>query len=172
MRSRFTSHWVLGCALVATIASRASLVVALQVQLPEGPGKAETVKVCSVCHQVERATAVRLTREGWDSVIGDMVQRGAKATDEERSLVLDYLSTHFLGEAARPLNINRATQIDLEIVAGFLRKEAAALMAYLKKNGPCKSLESLKQVKDIDYKKIEERKEYLVCQPLLLPKGK
>jgi competence protein ComEA len=172
MRSRLTSNRVLGSALVTTIAFRASLVVAMQVQLPEGPGKAETVKVCSVCHQVERATAVRLTRDGWDSVIGDMVQRGAKATDEERRLVLDYLSTHFLGEAARPLNLNRATQIDLEIVAGLLRKEAATLVAHLKKTGPCKSLESLKEVKGIDYKKIEERKDYLVCQPLLLPKNK
>ena len=158
--------------VAAAAAISALLAVPAQAQLPEGPGKAETVKVCSLCHQVERATAVRLTREGWQSVIADMVLRGAKGTDEEFRQVLEYLAVHFLGEAARPLNINRATQIDLEIVAGLLRKEAAALLAHLKKTGPCKSLESLKQVQGIDYKKIEERKDFLVCQPLLLPKAK
>lgn len=156
-----------------TVALTGALVVlADPAQLPEGPGRAATVKVCSVCHQVERATAVRLTREGWQNVLADMVQRGAKASDDELRQVLDYLSAHFLGEAARPLNINRAVQIDLEMVAGLSRKEAAALLAHLKKSGPCKSLESLKQVQGVDYKKIEERKDFLVCQPLLMPKAK
>ena len=41
-------------------------------QLPDGPGKAELQKVCGVCHQAERSAAVRLTREGWEGVIGDM----------------------------------------------------------------------------------------------------
>ncbi len=131
--------------------------------LPEGPGKAELVKVCGTCHQAERSAAVRLTREGWEAVVSDMIARGAKGTDEEFTAILNYLSTHFLGEAARPLNINRATNVELESVAGLTRKEAAALLKWRGDVGACKSLDDLKKVPGLDFKKIEARKEYLVC---------
>ncbi len=131
--------------------------------LPEGPGKAELQKVCGVCHQAERSAAVRLTREGWEGVIGDMIGRGARGTDAEFAAVLDYLSKHFLGDAPRPLNINRANNIELESVAGLTRKEAAALLKWRQETGLCKSLEELKRVPGLDYKKIEARKDFLVC---------
>jgi competence protein ComEA len=132
-------------------------------QLPEGPGKAELVKVCGTCHQAERSAAVRLTREGWEGVIGDMISRGAKGTDEELAAILDYLSKHFLGDAPRPLNINKANNVELESVAGLTRKEAAALLKWRDSVGVCKSLEELKKVPGLDYKKIEARKDFLVC---------
>ncbi len=141
-------------------------------QLPDGPGKEALTKVCGSCHQPERAAAVRLTREGWEEVIGDMIKRGAKGTDEEFTAVLGYLSTHFLGEAARPLNINSANQVELESVAGLLRREAAAVLKYLDTVGLCKALTDLKKVPGLDYKKIEERKDFLVCFPPLAPPKK
>ena len=64
---------------------------------------------------------MRLTREGWEGVVADMIARGARGTDAEFAAIVDYLSKHFLGEAARPLNINRATNIELESVAGLTR---------------------------------------------------
>ena len=89
-----------------------------QVQLPEGKGRDETVKVCGVCHPAERGAAVRLTRDGWKDVISKMVSLGAKGTDPELEAVLDYLSTHFKGDAARPLNLNSASALDLESGGG------------------------------------------------------
>jgi len=144
--------------LFALSASSASAQV-----LPDGPGKAELQKVCGICHQAERSAAVRLTREGWEGVVADMIARGARGTDEEFAAVIDYLSKHFLGEAARPLNINRATNIELESVAGLTRKEAAALLEWRKQVGVCKSLEDLKKAPGVDYKKIEARKDFLIC---------
>lgn len=132
-------------------------------QLPEGRGKAELLKVCGGCHQPQRSAAVRLTREGWEGVIGDMLQRGAKGTDEELAAILDYLATHFLGDAPRPLNINRANNVDLESVAGLTRKEAAAVLKWLDAVGTCTSLDQLKKVPGLDYKKIEARKDFIVC---------
>ena len=131
--------------------------------LPDGPGKAELQKVCGLCHQAERSAAVRLTREGWEGVVADMIARGARGTDAEFAAIVDYLSKHFLGEAARPLNINRATNIELESVAGLTRKEAAALIEWRQKVGVCKSLEDLKKAPGVDYKKIEARKDFLIC---------
>jgi competence protein ComEA len=77
--------------------------------------------------------------------------------------VHEYLSTQFPAEAQQLLNLNTATAIELESVAGLLRKEAAALIAHREKNGPCKKLEDLRKVAGLDYKKIEARKERLAC---------
>ena len=151
-------------ALLAASAIVAVLAVpAAAQQLPDGPGKAELQKVCGLCHQAERSAAVRLTREGWEGVIGDMIARGARGTDEEFAAILDYLAKNFLGEAARPLNVNKANNIELESVAGLTRKEAAAVLKWRDEVGVCKSLDDLKKVPGLDFKKIEARKDFLVC---------
>ena len=137
-----------------------------QSRLPDAPGKDALIKVCGACHAPDRATAVRLTREGWQGVMADMAALGATGTDPELAAILDYVSTHFLGEGTRPLNINGASQIDLELVAGLLRTQAAAVLKYVDKT-PCQALADLKKVPGLDYKKIEERKDVLVCFPRL-----
>ncbi len=134
-----------------------------QVRLPDAPGKDETVRVCGVCHEPERAAAVRLTREGWQESIAKMVALGAKGSDEELAKVLDYLTEHFKGDALRPLNLNSATAIELESIAGLLRKEAAAWIAHRTKAGPCKSLDDFKKVPGVPFKKIDDRRDRLVC---------
>ena len=130
--------------------------------LPDGPGKDVTVKACAPCHEARRAASVRLTREGWASVIDGMRKRGAPVTDETFPIVLDYLATHFLGEAPQPLNLNTATQIDLEAAGGLLRREAAAVIRYRQQNGRFKSVDDLKKVPGLDFTKIERRRDAVV----------
>jgi competence protein ComEA len=129
---------------------------------PDGPGKDVTVRICGTCHPSARGAAVRLTREGWQDVIAKMVSLGAKGTDEELAAVLDYLSTNFKGDAPKPVNLNTAPAIDLESVAGLLRKEAAALIGYRTKH-QCKTLDDLKKVPGVDFRKIDRRRDRLVC---------
>ena len=140
-----------------------SLPAAGQDPFPEGPGKDVTVRMCGTCHPSARGAAVRLTREGWQDVIAKMVSLGAKGTDDELAAVLDYLSTNFEGEAPKPVNLNTAPAIDLESVAGLLRKEAAALIAYRTKHGPCKTLDDLRKIPGVDFRKINRRRDRLVC---------
>lgn len=135
---------------------------AAQSQLPEGRGKEATVKVCGTCHPADRGASVRLTRAGWQDVIAKMLTLGAKGTDAELQEVLDYLSTHFKGEAMAPLNLNRATSIELEAVVGMLRRESRIWMAARQK-APCATLEDLKKVEGVDFTKIEKRRDRLVC---------
>ena len=142
---------------------------AAHAQLPDGPGKDTMVRVCGTCHEPQRSAAVRLTREGWQDVIAKMVSLGAKASEEEQAQILEYLATNFKGDAAKPLNLNTATAIQLESVAGLLRKEAAAWIAHRSKAGPCKSLDDFKKLPGVPYRKIEERKEYLVCIVIGVP---
>jgi len=131
--------------------------------MPDTPGKDVVVKICGICHPANRTASVRLTRDGWTGVVDDMIKRGAKPTDQEYDTIVDYLATNYLGEAARPLNVNTATAIDLESVAGLLRKEAAAVIEYREKNGPFKALDDMKKVPGLDFKKIDTRRDYLVA---------
>ena len=136
---------------------------AAQDPFPDGPGKDVTVRMCGTCHAAARSAAVRLTRDGWQDVIAKMVSLGAKGSDAELATVLDYLSANFKGHAPKPVNMNTAPAIDLESVAGLLRKEAAALIAYRTKHGPCKALEDLKKIPGVDFLKINRRRDRLVC---------
>jgi competence ComEA-like helix-hairpin-helix protein len=136
---------------------------AAQDPFPDGPGKDVTVRICGTCHAAARSAAVRLTREGWQDVIAKMVALGARGSDADLAAVLDYLSAAFKGQAPKPVNLNTAPAIDLESVAGLLRKEAAALIAYRTKHGPCKALEDLKTVPGVDFRKINRRRDRLVC---------
>jgi competence protein ComEA len=147
-----------GVALLACV-----LPAAAQDPFPDGPGKDVTVRMCGTCHPAERSAAVRLTHKGWEVVMAKMVALGAQGSDAERAVVLEYLSTSFKGEAPKPVNLNTAPAIDLESVAGMLRKEAAALIAYRTKHGPCKALDDLKTVPGVDFRKINRRRDRLVC---------
>jgi competence ComEA-like helix-hairpin-helix protein len=161
MRVTFAATGVillLGGAVGSSDAMRAA-----QDVLPDAPGKEITVKVCAGCHAAETVASVRHTPEGWRDVIAKMVAAGAEGTEQELETVLQYLSAQFPAEAQKTLNLNTATAIELESVAGLLRKEAAALIAHRGKNGPCKKLEDLRKVAGLDYKKIEARKEQLAC---------
>jgi competence protein ComEA len=147
--------------LLAVAAMLAAVPAAAQT-LPAGPGRDTTVKVCGTCHAPERGAAVKLTRDGWREVLAKMTTLGARGTDAEMAEVLEYLSTHFKGEAMAPVNLNRATSIELEAIVGMLRKESAAWMAARRKT-PCATLDDLKKVPGVDFAKIEKRRDRLVC---------
>ena len=130
--------------------------------MPPGEARDVTIRVCAVCHEPQRVGSLRLTREGWEAVVEKMRGLGARATDAELVQITDYLATNYKGEAPKPINLNTAPAIELEGVAGLLRKEAAAWIAYREKK-PCTKLEDLKKVPGVPYKKIEERTDRLVC---------
>jgi competence protein ComEA len=148
---------------VAGGARPATPVVVAQTVLPEGPGRDVTLRICGKCHGAETVASVRHTLDGWREVIARMVAAGAQGSEPELGTVAQYLSTHFAAEVQKPLDLNTAAAVELESVAGLLRKEAAALITHREKNGPCKKLEDLKNVAGLDYKKIDARKARLAC---------
>ncbi len=132
--------------------------------LPDAPARDLVIRVCGQCHEPTRAASLRLTRDGWEGVIEKMKGLGASAlaSDSELAQITDYLAENFKGEAPKPINLNTASAIDLEAVGGLLRKEAAAWIEYRKKT-PCKSLDDLKKVDGLPFKKIDDRRDRLVC---------
>src|SRR5688572_28298912 len=47
-------------------------------QLPDAPGKTETIRVCKECHEIERAVSKRQDRPGWEATMDKMFALGAK----------------------------------------------------------------------------------------------
>jgi competence protein ComEA len=143
------------------IALTASFAAGAWAQLPDGPGKAETQKLCSQCHELERSVSLRQDRAGWTATIDKMVGLGLTGSDAEIRAVSDYLSTHYPAEDVAKIQINKARAIDLESGLSLKRSESAAIIDYRTKNGPFHSIDDLKKVPGIDFAKIAAKKDRL-----------
>jgi len=133
-------------------------------QLPDGPGKAETEKLCSQCHELSRSISLRQDRAGWDTTVAKMVNLGAKVSDIELQIVANYLAKNFPAEAVPMIHVNTARAIEFEAGLSMLRSQAAALIDYRAKNGPFKSIADLEKVPGIDVSKIEAKKDRLIFE--------
>ena len=136
-----------------------SITGALAQELPDGPGRDETIKMCKQCHEMARSVSLRQDRDGWTTTMNKMVAYGMKGAPEEFAVVLDYLAKHFPAEAVPRVNVNKASAIELESGLTLRRSQAAALIAYREKNGEFKSLEDLKKVPSLDPATIEAKKD-------------
>jgi glucose dehydrogenase len=63
------------------------------VVLPAGGAKALVEKTCGgTCHSIEVVTSQRLDAKEWDSLVQNMVARGARASDAEVKVIVEYLA--------------------------------------------------------------------------------
>jgi cytochrome c5 len=73
-----------------------------------GPGKGATARpeaisrgrelvrdICTLCHELDRVKGQQFTKEEWASEIKGMISEGAPVTDEEFSMILEYLAAYF-----------------------------------------------------------------------------
>jgi competence protein ComEA len=132
--------------------------------LPDGPGKTETEKICTQCHELERSISLRQDHAGWQATIDKMVTLGAKGTDQDFQMVVDYLAKNYAGDEVPRINVNKARAIELESGLSLRRSEAAAIIEYRTKHGDFQSIEDLKKVPGVDVAKIEAKKDRLTFQ--------
>lgn len=130
-------------------------------QLPEGPGKAETEKICTQCHDLARSISLHQDRAGWQNTMDKMVTLGAQGSEKDFKAVVDYLAAHYPADEVAKINVNTCRAIDLESGLTLRRSQALAIIEYRTKNGPFKSIEDLKKVPGIDAAKIEAKKDRL-----------
>jgi len=126
--------------------------------LPPGTGHDETLKVCGKCHSAEQAASLRQSRTGWEETVSKMVNMGAEGSDDEYEAILVYLTKNFGPEAPKPVNVNKATPVEIESTLALTRAESAAIVQYRADKGDFKSLDDLKNVPGLDFKKIEAKK--------------
>src|SRR5689334_7860810 len=113
----------LGCGLIFSLL----MVVGAAQQLPDGPGKAETEKMCTQCHELSRSISPRQDRDAWNQTMSKMAAFGMKSTDKDYALVLSYLTLHYPPEDLPPVNINKAPAIEMEARLSLRRSQAAAV---------------------------------------------
>lgn len=70
--------------------------------LPDGPGKDVFAGVCSGCHALDLATSQKKTREEWQATVDSMTAKGATASKEQFTAIVDYLSKNFGPTASTP----------------------------------------------------------------------
>ena len=58
---------------------------------PKNRGRELVEDVCTYCHNLDRLQGKALSREEWSGLIKGMISEGAPVTDQEFSLILDYL---------------------------------------------------------------------------------
>jgi competence protein ComEA len=131
-------------------------------QLPEGPGRAEMEKICKGCHEMARSISPRQDRDGWLQTMNKMAAFGMKSTPEEFNKVLAYAVKNFPADDVPPINVNKATAIELEAGLTLRRSQVAAILEYRAKNGDFKSLDDLKKVPSIDAAKIDAKRDRIV----------
>ena len=131
-------------------------------QLPDGPGRVEMEKMCKQCHELSRSVSLRQDRDGWNQTMTKMAAFGMKSTEKDYALVLSYLTKNFPAEDLPPVNVNKASAIELESRLSLRRSQAAALIAWRKEHGDFKSLDDLKKVPLLDIEKIESKKDSIV----------
>jgi competence protein ComEA len=130
-------------------------------QWPDGPGKEITLQLCGNCHDATIVEMHRQSRDEWVATIQKMIASGAEGSEDQFTAVLAYLSKNF-GPKAATINVNQATGAELESGLGLSGKEAAAIMKYRTDKGAFKTVEDLKKVPELDFKKIEAQKDRLV----------
>ena len=128
-------------------------------RLPPGPGKAEVGAVCAKCHTLANIRRRRFSREEWTSEVADMVERGAKADDEQVAAILNYLTLNF-GENSK-VRVNTAPMVEFKAVLELTADEADAIVAYRDANGAFHQLSDLLKVPKVDGKKIEAKRDLL-----------
>ena len=127
-----------------------------ELKLPEGPGKKQLLTVCTKCHDLEGFMHTRNTKQRWESVVDEMVSRGAEGSDEDLDLIVEYLAKNF-----GRINLNKAPADQLVSGLGITKESAAAIVAHREKNGPYKAWADLEKVPGLDMKKMAEKKGYV-----------
>lgn len=50
---------------------------------------------CTVCHNLSRVERAKHTPEEWQTTVNRMIGKGAKLTSDEKTLLIEYLSTTY-----------------------------------------------------------------------------
>lgn len=131
----------------------------------QGQGKELAAQRCSSCHTLERTVQLRKSRDGWETIVYDMVGRGAPIFLDEAKEIIVYLSDVFGPESPPFIDVNRASKDELIKVPGITTERADRLIAYRKANGPLVSRDQVREIAGLDEKAFGNIRYYLYAAP-------
>jgi competence ComEA-like helix-hairpin-helix protein len=124
-------------------------------QLPEGPGRATTQRLCGACHGFGNFVRRRDSRDGWNTVIEEMIRRGAKGEEHEWAEVSDYLVAQF---SPKSVNINQAPAAEIADALNLKPALAEAIVKHRQTNGSFHTFEDLEKVPGISLPALEPKR--------------
>jgi competence protein ComEA len=131
-------------------------------QSPAEPGKANFLRICSGCHETDIVAGMKLSREQWEAIVGQMIDIGAPATDAQMTQIVDYLAATFGPSPVKPkVNVNTASVKELVAGLGLSTAEGDAIVAHRIAKGNFAGVDDLKKVQGVDAAKIEAVKEQI-----------
>ncbi len=77
------------------------------VDLPRGPVRPIILRSCTACHGIDDYAFHAMDRAGWQALIETMKEKGAVISDEDRSILLDWLVAKF-GPDSKPFQPGQA----------------------------------------------------------------
>ena len=83
---------VAGLIAVFVFALANTLAAAGRNEAPKDRGRELVEDVCTYCHNLDRLSTRQLSRDEWRGLIKGMISEGAPVTEQEFSLILDYLA--------------------------------------------------------------------------------
>lgn len=116
-------------------------------------------KICSGCHSMQLVTDTPRDYDAWHDTVQKMIDRGARGTQEEFGLVMDYL---FLNMT--PVDVNHA---DADMLMGVLHADEKAAQAIIARRAkrPFADLADLeKAVPGLNGKLLESKKRMIFFQ--------
>ena len=119
-----------------------------------GEGRAVLQRVCGNCHALDRVTSSRRSRTQWEETTDKMVTLGAKGTEEEFTLALNYLVSHY-----GRVNVNTATASEIAEVLGLAAQEAEAIVKYRQGKGKFEDFEALSKTPGVAVEKLEKSRD-------------
>jgi competence protein ComEA len=129
-----------------------------QDKFPDVEGKAVTVRMCTRCHDAAGITSARNTKDRWETIVMEMVSRGAEGSDDEIDQVIAYLSKNF---GPKKIAVNQAVAKEIAAALDLSSVDADAIVQYREKNGAFKEWRDLSKVAGVDMKKVEKNKDRL-----------
>jgi competence ComEA-like helix-hairpin-helix protein len=87
-------------------------------------------------------------------VLDEMANKGATATDDEWSVILDYVLRHF-----GRVNVNRAPADELALILGLTGDQAASVVGYRTAHGPFADFDAFAKVPGLDPARLAEERD-------------
>jgi competence protein ComEA len=131
-------------------------------EFPPGEGRDAVMRLCVKCHSPNIILASGQDRVGWENTITKMARLGAVGSDEDFTDVADYLTTNFPPSPIQKIFVNMATAKQFAAVLEISEDDGKAVVAYRDKQKGFKSIDDMKQVPNVDTKKIEANKDHLI----------
>ena len=127
-------------------------------EFPPGTGRDAVLRLCVRCHSPNIILASGRDRTGWENTITKMVGLGATGTDEDFTDIADYLTANFPPSAVKKIFVNMAKASQFAQVLGISDADAQAIVDYRNQQKGFKSIDDLRNIPGLDFKKIETQK--------------